>query len=270
MSLAEVVKQPDETAAQFAARRDGGAKWNAHVLRANARGSTGLLPPSRRSADAAKAAKVLASPRDPLTRDGSRPPKPGPSHFFPGYMTPTTPFAPTPVRLKTPPRPATPEEVRAAREAPPQGPLHTGVTAEDLKGFHSVFSQKVSDKFKSLRSAWRNFDSNGRGVISREQLQAGLVNLNLDMLRPEVIDNFFELADVDKNGVINYQELAQALDAADVLQMSATRARVDPAEAVRAEYEAKMEMERANLRALARKAGMTVEDYVAYFADIKL
>lgn len=260
-SLFALQRRPTATAK---GRAEENEEWVSHVLRTQARGSTGLFAPSpRRAADAAAAAAALS------LRAGMPAPKSRPSRFYPGYMTPGTPFVSTPVRLATPPRPATPEDVRAARAAP-KGPLRPGVTAEELKSFHKVLSGRVHDKFKTLRAAWRNFDSSGSGNITREQLREGLVNLNLQMLRPALVDNFFDLADVDSSGHLCYQELAQALDAENILNLGATRKRIDPAEKMRKEDEARAEMERTNLASLAKIAGMSVEAYVAYFAHMKL
>ena len=158
--------------AQTSKREKPDAFWSSHVLKTNARGSGGLY--NDNSDHGLSVASRGGGCRAPARKG-----------HFPGFMTPVTPYAATPERAPTPPRPPTPEEVRAARVVK-KGKLHPGVTAEEVRRFQSIYREKLLDKFKTLRAAFRSFDKNASGSITMGELKFGLVTLNLDMVRHEV------------------------------------------------------------------------------------
>ena len=56
------------------------------------------------------------------------------------------------------------------------------------------------------------FDTNGDGVISREELKAMMLNLGED-LSDRDIDSMIKAVDTDGDGMVNFEEFVNLLDA---------------------------------------------------------
>ncbi|KAF4120171.1 calmodulin [Geosmithia morbida] len=66
------------------------------------------------------------------------------------------------------------------------------------------------DPEKELREAFRVFDRDGTGTISRDELRAVMKSLGEDLTEAE-IDEMLNLADKDGNGSIDYAEFAEIM-----------------------------------------------------------
>lgn len=75
------------------------------------------------------------------------------------------------------------------------------VTDEELR-------KLLKEKFSTMVSAFRAFDKNGDGCISKTEFIKGLRNIGVD-LPPEVFERLWKMADEDNSGNIHYQEFAR-------------------------------------------------------------
>ncbi|XP_064622719.1 uncharacterized protein LOC135484940 [Lineus longissimus] len=73
---------------------------------------------------------------------------------------------------------------------------------------------RYSDPEEYLR-AFKVFDKNGDGVLSAKELRKALTSVGEVMLQEEV-DQMFAVADVDKDGKINYKEFARMMSRKDI------------------------------------------------------
>lgn len=69
-----------------------------------------------------------------------------------------------------------------------------------------------NDILCDLRQAFEVFDTNGDGVISREELKAMMLNLGED-LSDRDIDSMIKAVDTDGDGMVNFEEFVNLLDA---------------------------------------------------------
>lgn len=110
-----------------------------------------------------------------------------------------------------------------------EGPkLRPGVTADDLRKAQALIKDKFFDKFSGFQQAFRSIDKDGSGYINRNELEACLHNLNLSMLRKDVIDTLVDFIDCendlddDTDGGptdIGYREFARAFATDDIMSM---------------------------------------------------
>jgi len=73
----------------------------------------------------------------------------------------------------------------------------------DFDEFLSLVSRQISND-ESLREAFRVFDKNNDGYISRSELKKAMANLN-EILTDEEIEEMIEEADLNGDGKINYE-----------------------------------------------------------------
>jgi len=156
------------------------------------------------------------------------------------------------------------ERLKPKRATRKKGELPPGVTPSDVREVAGQLKAKLIDRFGSLTNAFRRVDVDGSGTISRDELDQFLEIVNLRAaLRKDVIDVLFELVDDDNSGAFDFKEFSRVMNAGDVMNMGAIRTYYDG-------YEAKMreakEQEQAAREAQARQAGMTVEEYEAYYS----
>ncbi|NXA76216.1 EFHB protein, partial [Thryothorus ludovicianus] len=67
------------------------------------------------------------------------------------------------------------------------------------------------ENFDVLLEAFRHFDKNGDGVINKDNLRKIFFQLNVN-LNDELLDALFDCCDLDKTGLINYQDFANFLN----------------------------------------------------------
>ena len=96
---------------------------------------------------------------------------------------------------------------------------------ESFKWENSIF-QKIADKLKRLRispiQAFRDFDDNGDGVLTRKEFKKGCEEklMMTDDWRPEEFRILFNALDTDLSGEIDYREFARKLEKFGVQAMS--------------------------------------------------
>merc|ERR1719253_2039407 len=66
----------------------------------------------------------------------------------------------------------------------------------------------VKKKFGSIISAFRSFDKNGDGEISKAEFMKGIRTVGID-LPPQQREQLWKMADEDNTGNIQYQEFAR-------------------------------------------------------------
>ncbi len=71
-------------------------------------------------------------------------------------------------------------------------------------------SEKAPTAGEELKEAFKVFDQDGDGFISKEELKAALLNLG-EQLDDEEVDAMFKAADTDGNGQIDLQEFIAML-----------------------------------------------------------
>ncbi|NWS34068.1 EFHB protein, partial [Polioptila caerulea] len=99
--------------------------------------------------------------------------------------------------------------------------LHLRVPCEFLRGkdrerviliaVRQSLKKANYENFDVLLEALRHFDKNGDGVIHKDNLRRIFSQLNVD-LDDELLDSLFDCCDLDKNGLINYQDFANFLN----------------------------------------------------------
>jgi len=67
--------------------------------------------------------------------------------------------------------------------------------------------QQIRDVVVNLQKAFKEFDANGDGFISREELRYAMTRLG-ESLSDKELDEMVDAADVNKDGKINYAEFA--------------------------------------------------------------
>lgn len=82
----------------------------------------------------------------------------------------------------------------------------------DFAEFLAVMARRLmlSDNEEEILEAFRVFDKDGNGELSAQELKAVLTTLG-EKLTPEECDEIIQLADQDKDGVINYREFVRLL-----------------------------------------------------------
>ncbi|NWV32177.1 EFHB protein, partial [Grantiella picta] len=101
------------------------------------------------------------------------------------------------------------------------GLLHVRVPCEFLRGknrerviliaVRQSLKKANYENFDVLLEALRHFDKNGDGMIHRNNLRKIFFQLNVN-LDDELLDCLFDCCDLDKDGLINYQDLANFLN----------------------------------------------------------
>lgn len=66
----------------------------------------------------------------------------------------------------------------------------------------------LSDKFQNLISAFRQFDQNGDGNITKPEFLKGLKLSGIDLPK-EQLERLWELADADASGILNFREFSK-------------------------------------------------------------
>uniref|UniRef100_A0A669P879 EF-hand domain family member B n=1 Tax=Phasianus colchicus TaxID=9054 RepID=A0A669P879_PHACC len=99
--------------------------------------------------------------------------------------------------------------------------LHCRVPSEFLRGkdreravlaaVRQCLKKANYENFDMLLEAFRHYDKNGDGMIDKNDLRKSCFQLNLN-LDSELLDSLFDYCDVDKDGLINYQEFANFLN----------------------------------------------------------
>jgi len=67
------------------------------------------------------------------------------------------------------------------------------------------------DEQEALANAFKTFDKNGDGLISKEELRQALTTLGLSKLSDDEVDELFAEADTDENGFIEFNELVRVI-----------------------------------------------------------
>lgn len=151
------------------------------------------------------------------------------------------------------------EEVKRKR-----GELPPGVTRDDIRKCASRIKEKLLDKFGTLHKAFKAIDEDRSGFITRDELDYYLIVINI-VEKAEVVDALFETIDADESGSFDFQEFTRVMSSGDIFAMAEIKTKVD----AYAEAQKKREAEElAVLTAKAKAAGMTVEEYKAYWASI--
>merc|ERR1719378_158920 len=82
---------------------------------------------------------------------------------------------------------------------------------------HTVdLSNRIHDKYKRLKDAFRAFDENKDGKLSKQELLTAVRCFNLPIPKEHVLQ-LAELCDADGDGLINYVEFATVLKRKDAL-----------------------------------------------------
>ena len=81
------------------------------------------------------------------------------------------------------------------------------------------------DNMKKLESVFKQFDTNGDGVLEREELLEGYIQLGKTKKQAEVIvDNILKKIDLNNNGTIDYSEFLMAnLNQEDIISQEKLR-----------------------------------------------
>lgn len=105
--------------------------------------------------------------------------------------------------------------LRSIGENPSDNDVQDMISEIDLNGtgsiefpaFLAMMARKISDLYAEdeIREAFQFFDRNGNGHISRHELKSIMMNLG-EKLTDEECDQLVEEADIDGDGVINYEE----------------------------------------------------------------
>ncbi|NXS19642.1 EFHB protein, partial [Mystacornis crossleyi] len=99
--------------------------------------------------------------------------------------------------------------------------LHVRVPCEFLRGkdrerviliaVRQSLKKANYENFDVLLKALRHFDKNGDGIIHKDNLRKIFFQLNMN-LDDELLDSLFDCCDLDKDGLINYQDFANFLN----------------------------------------------------------
>uniref|UniRef100_A0A8V0XCM0 EF-hand domain family member B n=1 Tax=Gallus gallus TaxID=9031 RepID=A0A8V0XCM0_CHICK len=99
--------------------------------------------------------------------------------------------------------------------------LHCRVPSEFLRGkdreravlaaVRQSLKKANYENFDMLLEAFRHYDKDGDGMIDKNDLRKSCFQLNLN-LDSELLDSLFDYCDVDKDGLINYQDFAKFLN----------------------------------------------------------
>lgn len=239
--------------------------WQLHALKQNVRGvKTG--PGSGLSPRAAPPSRMgSSSPRYRHTGYSPRSFELGTATMYPPFVDPL----PKPVREPTP---EVVEEAPAEEVVVDVGPtrkhgeLPPGVTPNDLRRMATSLKEKLIDKCGSLQKAFRAIDKDGSGTIEVAELKNYLEVLNLHHgLRDDVLTALFETIDADASGAFDFKEFSRVMSAADVMNMAKIADRVD---GYAEEAKKIAAQERAQKEYAAKQAGMTVEEFDAYWATV--
>lgn len=125
----------------------------------------------------------------------------------------------------------------------------------------SRYARSLLLRFSTLQRAFKTLDSNRSGAISRDELEAGLLTLNLDSIPKHVIDTLYVLFDVDENGYFDFPEFCRVLTAPDVLQLAELKQKSEKENVDKVRKQAKAAAQKKK----AAEVGMTVQEYCEYF-----
>ncbi|NXB71890.1 EFHB protein, partial [Donacobius atricapilla] len=99
--------------------------------------------------------------------------------------------------------------------------LHVRVPCEFLRGkdrerviliaVRQSLKKANYDNFDVLLEALKHFDKNGDGIIHKDNLRRIFFQLNVN-LDDELLDSLFDCCDLDKDGLINYQDFVNFLN----------------------------------------------------------
>jgi Ca2+-binding EF-hand superfamily protein len=112
---------------------------------------------------------------------------------------------------------ATAAALRAPAAAPSAASLPY-VSDDELRKAHLVVKARLSSQFGELRQAFRTFDTDGSGLVSREEAESTLQTLNLGLPK-RISSRLVDIADFDGDGEISFAEFARVLTADDIIFM---------------------------------------------------
>jgi len=96
-------------------------------------------------------------------------------------------------------------------------PRSSGPASPDVLHDHTnQLSNRIHDKFKKLKDAFRSFDENKDGKLSKQELMTAVRCFNLPIPREHVLQ-IAQLCDADADGLIDYNEFAAVLKRKDAL-----------------------------------------------------
>jgi Ca2+-binding EF-hand superfamily protein len=100
--------------------------------------------------------------------------------------------------------------------------LRPGVTCDELRKYQELVKSKIQAKHKTsaFTSAFKWIDADRTGSITREEFKEALASLNLNMVRPAVLETLCDFIDSDGSGSFGYAEFSRVLAADDVMQMA--------------------------------------------------
>lgn len=78
----------------------------------------------------------------------------------------------------------------------------------EFRDYYKKVKEKSKNKKEDIMCAFQFFDKDGNGFIEAKELKEILTNLG-DCMTDEQISQMIEVADVDKDGQINYKEFAE-------------------------------------------------------------
>jgi len=91
------------------------------------------------------------------------------------------------------------------------------VTDRELEQAHDLIRSKLTDKFGSLRKAFRNLDENSNGKVDRTEAMRVLMNFNLTGVREKTLSKIFDIFDKDGDG-IEFDEFSTFMMQEDALR----------------------------------------------------
>merc|ERR1719453_1520823 len=98
--------------------------------------------------------------------------------------------------------------------SPGKGPAGGDASAEDdLVEALSTIRTAVSTRFAELRRAFRLIDEDKSGKLSTREMRRLLMLFNLTQIKESTFDKIVEMADVNHDGLIDFEEFCMAFQA---------------------------------------------------------